>query len=156
VFRKKFEKFLKDRRAVSDALVILLLIAIGAVVAAGIGSVLLTKAPKQTAPVANIVIEPVTGGVIIRHEGGDMINLKDLKLVIYEYSSMKKVNEETPSSDDVTTNIAPSDMFNAGDVIFRSIKDAGTYEVDLIHIPTQTKIARNVVTVGSGSGGQQQ
>jgi FlaG/FlaF family flagellin (archaellin) len=156
VFRKKFEKFLKDRRAVSDALVILLLIAIGAVVATGIGSVLLTKAPKQTAPVANIVIEPVTGGVIIRHEGGDMINVKDLKLVIYKYPEMENVNEETLPINGITTDIAPSGMFNAGDVIFRSIENAGTYEVDLIHIPTQTKIARNVVTVGSGSGGQQQ
>jgi FlaG/FlaF family flagellin (archaellin) len=147
VFRKKFEKFLKDRRAVSDALVILLLIAIGAVVAAGIGSVLLTKTPKQTAPVANIVIEPVTGGVIVRHEGGDMININDLKLVIYEYPSMRKVDEPT-LSDHFTTNVEPQTMFNAGDVISIGNLAAGTYEVDLIHIPTQTKIARNVVTVG--------
>jgi FlaG/FlaF family flagellin (archaellin) len=150
VFRKKFEKFLKDGRAVSDALVILLLIAIGAVVAAGIGSVLLTKTPKQTAPVANIVIEPVTNGVIIRHEGGDMIDASDLKLVIYKYPNMEKVAEETPLNK-IDTDIAPSGMFNAGDVISRSIQNAGTYEVDLIHIPTQTKIARNVVTVGSSS-----
>jgi FlaG/FlaF family flagellin (archaellin) len=147
VFRKKFEKFLKDRRAVSDALVILLLIAIGAVVAAGIGSVLLTKTPKQTAPVANIVIEPATRGVIVRHEGGDMINVNDLKLVIYEYPSMRKVDEPT-LLDHFTTDVEPQTMFNAGDVISIGNLAAGTYEVDLIHIPTQTKIARNVVTVG--------
>ena len=148
MFRKKFEKFLKDGRAVSDALVILLLIAIGAVVATGIGAVLLTKTPKQTAPVASIVIEPVTGGVIIRHEGGDMINVTDLKFVVYRYPTMEKLKEETPS---ITTDTNPSNMFNAGDVISIGGLNAGTYEVDLIHIPTQTKLAKQVVTVGSGS-----
>jgi FlaG/FlaF family flagellin (archaellin) len=148
VFRKKFEKFLKDRRAVSDALVILLLIAIGAVVATGIGAVLLTKTPKQTAPVANIVIEPVTNGVIIRHEGGDMISVDDLRVVVYKYPSMEKVNAQPQFAADI---VPPNDVFNAGDIISIGNLAAGTYEVDLIHIPTQTKIARNVVTVGSSS-----
>jgi len=146
VFRKKFEKFLKDRRAVSDALVILLLIAVGAVVAAGIGAVLLAKAPKQTAPVANIVVEPVTAGVIIRHEGGDMIPANDLQVVVYKYPSMEKVDN---AQTQLVANIPPDNMFNAGDVISVSGLSAGTYEVDLIHIPTQTKIVKQVVTVGS-------
>jgi FlaG/FlaF family flagellin (archaellin) len=145
VFRKKFEKFLKDRRAVSDALVILLLIAVGAVVAAGIGSVLLTKTPKQTAPVANIVVDTVKGGVIIRHEGGDMIAIGDLRVVVYKYPSMEKVDAQPQFVVDI---VPPDDMFNAGDVISVSDLAAGTYEVDLIHIPTQTKLVKQVVTVG--------
>jgi hypothetical protein len=146
VFRKKFEKFLKDRRAVSDALVILLLIAIGAVIAAGIGSVLLTKTPKQTTPVANIVIEPVTRGVIIRHEGGDSIAPSDIRLIIYNYPSMTLVSDKTlptPNPD-----VPPANLFSAGDVVSESNLDPGTYEVDLVYIPTQTKLAKQVVTVG--------
>jgi hypothetical protein len=151
VFRKKFEKFLKDRRAVSDALVILLLIAIGAVVAAGIGSVLLTKTPKQTTPVANIVIEPVTGGIKIRHEGGDSIAPSDIKLMIYKYPSMDAVSSDYPKPlPTPNPDVDPKDLFSAGDVVSVSL-DPGTYEVDLIYIPTQTKLAKQVVTVGSSS-----
>jgi FlaG/FlaF family flagellin (archaellin) len=150
VFRKKFEKFLKDRRAVSDALVILLLIAIGAVVAAGIGAVLLTKTPKQTAPVANIVIEPVTGGIKIKHEGGDSINAGDIKLMIYNYPSMTAAqgfDQPQPLSFNNGVDVPPTNMFSTGDVVSVSLS-AGTYEVDLIYIPTQTKLVKQVVTVG--------
>ena len=158
MFRKKFEKFLKDRRAVSDALVILLLIAIGAVVATGIGAVLLTKTPKQTAPVANIVVEPVTGGVKIRHEGGDMIPVTDLQLAIYKYPEMTLVEKypqtlENLGFDKDNANVPPTDMFNAGDVVSVSNLGAGTYEVALIHIPTQTKLVKQVVTVGGSTAG---
>jgi hypothetical protein len=147
VFRKKFEKFLKDRRAVSDALVILLLIAIGAVVAAGIGSVLLTKTPKQTTPVANIVIEPVTGGIKIRHEGGDSIAPSDIRLMIYNYPSMLKCLAILKLFRHPAPDVDPTNLFSAGDVVSVTL-DAGTYEVDLIYIPTQTKLAKQVVTVG--------
>ena len=151
MFRKKFEKFLKDRRAVSDALVILLLIAIGAVVAAGIGSVLLTKTPKQTTPVANIVIEPVTGGIKIRHEGGDSIAPSDIRLMIYNYPSMAEVSGYPQTLPTPNPDVEPKNLFSAGDVVSVSLS-AGTYEVDLIYIPTQTKLAKQVVTVGGSSG----
>ena len=147
MFRKKFEKFLKDRRAVSDALVILLLIAIGAVVAAGIGSVLLTKTPKQTTPVANIVIEPVTGGIKIRHEGGDSLNISDVRLMIYSYPSMAAVSGYPQTLPTPEPDVPPTGMFSTGDVVSVSLS-AGTYEVDLIYIPTQTKLVKQVVTVG--------
>jgi len=160
VFRKKFEKFLKDRRAVSDALVILLLIAIGAVVATGIGAVLLTKTPKQTAPVANIVVEPVTGGVKIRHEGGDMIPAKDLQLAIYKYPDMtleqgypKTLETLFRDNANANANVPPGEMFNAGDVVSVPLNNLGTYEVALIHIPTQTKLVKQVVTVGGSTAG---
>jgi FlaG/FlaF family flagellin (archaellin) len=148
VFRKKFEKFLKDRRAVSDALVILLLIAIGAVVAAGIGAVLLTKTPKQTTPVANIVIEPVTEGIKIRHEGGDSIAPSDIKLMIYSYPSMTAVSGYPQTLPKPEPDVDPKNLFSAGDVVSVSNLDPGTYEVDLIYIPTQTKLVKQVVTVG--------
>jgi hypothetical protein len=148
VFRKKFEKFLKDRRAVSDALVILLLIAVGAVVATGIGAVLLTKTPKQTTPVANIVIEPVTGGIKIRHEGGDSINASDIRLMIYNYPNMTAVSNDYPKTlPTPEPDVPPTGMFSTGDVVSVSLS-AGTYEVDLIYIPTQTKLVKQVVTVG--------
>jgi len=146
MFRKKSGKFLKDRRGVSDALVMLLLLAVGAVVVAGIGSVLLAKAPKQTAPVANIAIDSVTGGIKIRHEGGDSIAPSDIRLVIYNYPSMTLVSNQTlpnPNPD-----IPPANLFSSGDVVSVSL-NAGTYEVDLIYIPTQTKLVKQVVTVGS-------
>jgi FlaG/FlaF family flagellin (archaellin) len=147
VFRKKFEKFLKDRRAVSDALVILLLIAIGAVVAAGIGAVLLTKTPKQTTPVANIVVEPVTGGIKIRHEGGDSINASDIRLMIYNYPNMTAVSNYPQTLPNIEPDVPPAGMFSTGDVVSVPLS-AGTYEVDLIYMPTQTKIVKQVVTVG--------
>jgi FlaG/FlaF family flagellin (archaellin) len=148
VFRKKFEKFLKDRRAVSDALVILLLIAIGAVVAAGIGAVLLTKTPKQTAPTALVRIEATTDGVLIKHESGDSVPYSDVQVMVYEYPSMQKVNGYPAGLGSTTsrTEVDPNTMFNTGDV--RSISlSAGTYQVELIHIPTQQKIASQVVSV---------
>ena len=147
MFRKKFEKFLKDRRAVSDALVILLLIAIGAVVAAGIGAVLLTKTPKQTAPVANIVVEPVTGGIKIRHEGGDSMNVSDIRLMIYSYPSMASVSGYPQTLPNPDPDISPTGMFSTGDIVSVTLS-AGTYEVDLIYMPTQTKLVKQVVTVG--------
>jgi FlaG/FlaF family flagellin (archaellin) len=150
VFRKKFEKFLKDRRAVSDALVILLLIAIGAVVAAGIGAVLLTKTPKQTAPNTLVNIKSTTGGVLIMHEGGDSMSYSDVQVMVYSYPSMQKVqNYPTALNSDTVeprTEVDPNTMFNTGDVRFIQL-GAGTYQVELIYIPTQQKIASAIVTV---------
>jgi FlaG/FlaF family flagellin (archaellin) len=148
VFRKKFEKFLKDRRAVSDALVILLLIAIGAVVAAGIGSVLLTKTPKQTAPSVLVRIEATTGGVLIKHEGGDSVPYSDVQVMVYNYPSMQNVSGYPASLNSATsrTEINPNTMFNTGDVRFITLS-AGTYQVELIHIPTQQKIASTIASV---------
>jgi FlaG/FlaF family flagellin (archaellin) len=148
VFRKKFEKFLKDRRAVSDALVILLLIAIGAVVAAGIGSVLLTKTPKQTAPSVLVRIEATTGGVLIKHEGGDSVPYSDVQVMVYEYPSMQNVNGYPAGLSSTTsrTEVNPDTMFNTGDVRFITLS-AGTYQVELIHIPTQQKIASAIAPV---------
>ena len=148
MFRKKFEKFLKDRRAVSDALVILLLIAIGAVVAAGIGSVLLTKTPKQTAPSVLVRIEATTGGVLIKHEGGDSVPYSDVQVMVYNYPSMQNVGGYPASLNSTTsrTEINPNTMFNTGDVRFITLS-AGTYQVELIHIPTQQKIASAIASV---------
>jgi hypothetical protein len=150
VFRKKFEKFLKDRRAVSDALVILLLIAIGAVVATGIGAVLLTKTPKQTAPNALVNIKSTTGGVLIMHEGGDSMSYSDVQVIVYSYPSIEKLQDYPVAlnSNPVQSRseVDPDTMFNTGDVRYIQL-EAGTYQVELIYIPTQQKIASAVVTV---------
>jgi FlaG/FlaF family flagellin (archaellin) len=150
MFRKKSGKFLKDERAVSDALVMLLLLAVGAVVVAGIGSVLLTKAPKQTAPVASVTVVPTANGVLIKHEGGDSISYSDVQVMVYSYPSMTNVSNFPTGLNSTTvqsrTEVNPATMFNTGDVRYISLS-AGTYLVELIHTPTQQKIASNVVTV---------
>ncbi|MEG9194178.1 MAG: type IV pilin [Candidatus Methanoglobus sp.] len=143
--------FLKDRRAVSDALVMLLLLAVGAVVVAGIGSVLLTKAPKQTAPVASVAVVPTANGVLIKHEGGDSISYSDVQVMVYSYPSMQGVSNFPTVLNNTTvqsrTEVNPATMFNTGDVRFISLSTQGTYLVELIHTPTQQKIASEVVTV---------
>jgi FlaG/FlaF family flagellin (archaellin) len=144
------KSFLKDNRAVSDALVMLLLLAVGAVVVAGIGSVLLTKAPKQTAPVASVAVVPTANGVLIKHEGGDSISYSDVQVMVYSYPSMQGVSDYPTGLNSATvqsrTEVNPATMFNTGDVRYISLS-AGTYLVELIHTPTQQKIASEVVTV---------
>jgi len=144
------KSFLKDRRAVSDALVMLLLLAVGAVVVAGIGSVLLTKAPKQTAPVASVAVEPTANGVLIMHEGGDSISYSDVQVMVYSYPSMQSVSGYPTGLNSTTvqsrTEVNPAAMFNTGDVRYITLS-AGTYLVELIHAPTQQKIASATVTV---------
>ena len=140
---------MKDRRGVSDALVMLLLLALGAVVVAGIASVLMTKTPKQTAPIATISITPTQGNVLIKHEGGDSIAYTDIQVMVYSYPSMSAATgyPKTLNDADQTTELNPDTLFNLGDVRALSDLDSGTYLVELLYIPTQTKIASTIVTV---------
>jgi hypothetical protein len=150
VRENRSKSFLKENKAVSDALVMLLLLAIGAVVVAGIGSVLLTKAPKQTAPVATITVQPTSGGIVIKHEGGEPVAYSDVQILIYNYPAMTLVSGYPAALNSTTitskAEVNPATMFNTGDARAATLS-AGTYQIELIHVPTQTKIASAVVAV---------
>lgn len=146
------KRFLKDNRAVSDALVMLLLLAVGAVVVAGIGATLLSKAPKQTAPIATITVTAAPGSILIKHEGGDSIAYGDIQVLIYSYPAMTAVSGYPDEMENLNdrSEIEPSELFNTGDVRAAELSE-GTYLVELIYVPTQTKIASAIVTVSSSS-----
>jgi len=150
--RNRFFAFLKDKKGVSDAFVMLLLLAIGAAVVAGIGAMLLTKAPKSTAPVASLSIYPLGSDVIIEHKSGDVIRFSEIRIVAYNYPEMKTV-DNYPTTADIPEkeDNPPRDVFNAGDVIKLRNLGTGSYKIVLIHIPTGQTIAEQVVTVSESA-----
>ncbi len=151
--RNRFFAFLKDKRGVSDAFVMLLLLAIGAAVVAGIGAMLLTKAPKSTAPVASLAIYPLGSDVIVEHKSGDVIRFSEIRIVVYSYPEMSTVNGYPATASDISEkeDNPPENVFNAGDIIKIRNLGTGSYKIVLIHIPTGQTIAEQIVTVSESA-----
>ena len=148
----RFFAFLKDKKGVSDAFVMLLLLAIGAAVVAGIGAMLLTKAPKSTAPVASLAIYPLGSDVIVEHKGGDVIRFSEIRIIAYSYPEMRTANGYPATAlDTEKEDNPPEDVFNAGDIIKIGNLGTGSYKIALIHIPTGQTIAEQIVTVSESA-----
>lgn len=147
---KQMKKFLDDKRAISDAVAVLLFIAMAVVIAAVAGAFALSKTPEGSAPVAQLAIKGMDDSIIIDHMGGDAINPADLKVVLYDVSTgASKGNVTAPKIDGDTE---PANVFNGGDRIIidktdMSTLSEGQYTVRVVFIPLDQVIAENNVYV---------
>lgn len=148
------KKLVRDRRGLSDLMVVLLMLAIAVVVAAAVGAVVMSKAPSSTAPTASLVIKNIGSKILISHNGGDAISLGDLRIHLYEYPNMTYVSgypmgvsglASCPATNCIT-NPGGDGLLNNGDNIQLS-PGSGNYLVKVEYVPLGQTISEAFVTV---------
>jgi len=143
----------KDRRAISDAVAVALLLTMAIVMAAAIGAVALSKAPTASAPVAQLSIHSSNGKIVIDHLGGDAIDPGDMRIVVYNLPS-GTVLDSPIDNPTIDTDVSPTGVFNVGDKIILDTTDLsnltdGQYTVKVIFVPLSKPIAESNVFVSS-------
>jgi len=149
--KKRAGNFLRNERGISDAVAVLLFVAMVMAIAAVVGAAVLSKAPSGPTPVAQLHIYSSNGKIIIDHLGGDAINPADMRVIVYNLADGSVVDSpiDAPTID---TDVDPSGVFNAGDKIVIDTTDltslsAGQYTVRVIFLPLSKSIAENNVFV---------
>ncbi|MDK2781082.1 MAG: archaeal type pilus assembly protein PilA [Archaeoglobi archaeon] len=162
--------------AVSPVIGVILMVAITVILAAVIGNFVFGFASKMGTAAPNVQailvddpdnIDTGTNYVFdIEHAGGDPISCSEMRIFVYNASGVVEIldwdgnNFEDAGAADGLLNLESSGdigladgVFNTGDIIKIHENSAGddiapgTYEVKIMHIPSQTFIFSGTVTV---------
>ncbi len=163
-------KWLRDKKAVSPVIGVILMVAITVILAAVIASFVFglgSKAPKS-APQAQLAVEDNTSVTlssstgnqtvfILEHNGGEDIVLSDLKIIVEYASNGTSYDTLTWNTDhfagsNLVSSTVSNGVFSAGDKInFNEATgktvNQGTYRVRILHIPSNQFIFDGQVTV---------
>lgn len=157
--------FVKDERAVSQIVVVALLIAVAvvgvAVIASFVGGLMsFNKPPSAQFRVSDhpdVVTATEANAFVVRHLGGDRILFSDIILAVYDsdHQLLYSKDVKTASSTDVTLNQFSAtgydnDFFEGGEEIVAknvSISSAGTYEIVLYYKSTMQPLVDQQVMI---------
>ncbi len=172
--KQKIKAMLDDERGVSPVIGVILMVAITVILAAVIGTFVLGLGDSlQQAPQSQISVEDASGSydgetqdiIEISHNGGDEITMGDLRIVL-DHDTATVNNFESGAWEDTdgrsdgltlqdSSDSAVSDTttFSVGDTL--TIHDAtgsadiatGEYEVQIIHVPSDSILKETTVTV---------
>ena len=140
---KKWLNIRRDEKAVSPVIGVILMVAITVILAAVIASFVFgigSKAPK-TAPTVQFTASANSSAIVITDTGGQIVNGKDLKLMIYYASNMtvyKVVDPFTPNK---------GTYWHAGNYSIISPVPKDTYKLTIIYKPANQEVFTAEVTV---------
>ena len=163
-----FEGFVKDENAISQIVVVALLIAVAlvgvAVIASFMGGLMtFNKMPEAQFKIADhpdVVTATGAKAFVVRHLGGDRINFNDIILVVYDSNKNVLFNNVVDPTD--TTNFTVNQLSSPGysdsffeggeqiaasNTVLGATPAAGTYEIVLYYKPTMQPMADQEVMI---------
>ena len=166
------ENFVREEKAVSPVIGVILMVAITVILAAVIASFVFglgAKAPKS-APQAQLTLADASGSLDdtragddvfkLSHEGGEPIRCDEVKILVYysngtQFDTLSYSNHQFSGTYLVNvspTNALNDDIFEAGEVIIFEENTnhnvtAGTYQVKILHTISNNFILSGQVTV---------
>jgi flagellin-like protein len=159
----KIGKLNKNEEGVSPVIGVILMVAITVILAAVIAAFVFGMGPPESGPTASLAISDHTdalpaaasadhGLIVVQHRGGDSITLSEFKI------GVKGPRENTYT--DCAILVGGSDIYYAGlsgafivgDELLittdtKTSSDTGTYNVQVIHVPTSTFLLDTQVQV---------